>query len=144
VCGQAASVIGEVDERDLLMYALALYAGEGTKREGSLVFANSDPRLIMVFLTWLRRQFDLDESRLRLRMYLHADLDLGAAQAFWSSLTGIPVAQFDKPYRAAADSTMRTNRHVYGCVGVAVHSRLLQRRVLAMIEAVTSSFANPG
>jgi hypothetical protein len=141
---EAAEVVGQVSDRDLLMYALALYAGEGTKGQGGLVFANSDPRLITVFLRWLRAHFEIPESKFRLRMYLHEDLDLDAAQQYWQGVTGIPVAQFDKPYRAAADNTMRSNRHVYGCVGVAVHSRLLQRRVLAMIEAVTSLFADPG
>jgi hypothetical protein len=141
---EAAELVGNVTDRDLLMYALALYAGEGTKGVGGLVFANSDPRLITVFLRWLRSQFDIPESKFRLRMYLHEDLDLHAAQQFWHGVTGIPIHQFGKPYRAAADNTMRSNRHIHGCVGVAVHSRLLQRRVLAMIEAVTSLFADPG
>lgn len=44
----ADSFIGAVSERDLTMFALALYAGEGSKTGGSLVFANSDPVLMRI------------------------------------------------------------------------------------------------
>jgi hypothetical protein len=140
----AIDFVGQLTERDRTMYALALYAGEGAKRDDKIVFANSDPMLIVVFLGWLRRQFDIDETRLRMRLYLHADLDLDAALAFWSDLTGIPPDQFQKPYRAVADNTLRSNRHVYGCAAVVYCSKLIHRRVMAMIAAVTSGLALPG
>ena len=41
--------------------------------------------MIAFFLAWLRRFFEVDESRLRLRLYLHEGLDLDAANAFWSA-----------------------------------------------------------
>ena len=138
---EAIALIGEVSDRDRLMYALALYAGEGAKGDDKIVFANSDPDLIRVFLGWFRQQFEPEESRLRMRLYLHEDLDLDRALAFWSDVTKIPVSQFQKPYRAEADHTLRGNRHVYGCVGVQYCSTLLHRRVMGMIAAVTSALA---
>jgi hypothetical protein len=62
------------------------------KTDGSVMFANSDPRMIRLFLRFLRRFFDIDESRLRVRLHLHAGLDLGAATRFWSQVTGVPSA----------------------------------------------------
>jgi len=141
---EAAECIGRLSERDLRMFALALYAGEGSKRDGSLVFANSDPILMRLFVTWLRRDFELDEARLKVKLYLHADLDLQAAVAHWSALLDVPVEQFNKPYRAVVDATIRHNRHVNGCASIVYHSRSIHRRVMAMIEAVTSPFAIPG
>ncbi len=140
----AAEFIGAVAERDLTMFALALYAGEGAKGDGSVIFANSDVRLMIVFLTWLRQTFEIDESRLRMRLYLHADLDVDRAIAFWSDSLGIPHSQFNKAYRAVADPTMRTNRHLNGCASIVYSSTFVHRRVMAMIEAVTSPFAIPG
>jgi hypothetical protein len=84
--------IGQLSQREFLVLGLALYAGEGSKSRGEVRFANSDPRMLVVFLAWLRRFFDIDESRLRMRLYLHNDLDLDAAVEFWSELTGIPRA----------------------------------------------------
>ena len=83
--------IGQLSEREFLVLGLALYAGEGGKTQGEVRFANSDPSMILVFITWLRRFFEVDELRLRMRLYLHEDLDLEAAVEFWSALTVIPA-----------------------------------------------------
>ena len=40
-----------VRDVDFFVLGLALYAGEGTKRGGSVCFANSDPRMIWMFVT---------------------------------------------------------------------------------------------
>ena len=106
--------IGQLSEREFLVAGAALYAGEGAKRDGQVVFANSDPRMIAMFLAWFRHFFAVDESRLRLRLYLHEDQDLQSAEAFWTTLTEIPPAQHRKPYRAEADSTMRLAKHAMG------------------------------
>ncbi len=58
----------------------------------------------------------VDESRLRVRLYLHEGLDLEAANRAWSNVTGIPIDQFGKPYRAVPDPSIRTAKHIYGCV----------------------------
>ena len=144
-CRQEAELwVGELSERDLAMYALALYAGEGSKRDGSLVFSNSDPVLMRIFTTWLRREFELDESKFRVRLYLHADLDVEAAIDHWSGVLGVPPRQFTAPYRAVVDETMRSNRHVFGCASIVYHSRLAHRRVMARIAAIGSTLADPG
>ena len=57
-----------------------------------------------------------------MKLYLHADLDVDAAIEFWNEITGVPRAQFHKPYRAVVDDTMRHNRHRYGCASLVCHS----------------------
>jgi hypothetical protein len=69
--------IGRLTEKEFLVAGAALYAGEGDKTGAAVKFANSDARMILFFLMWLRRFFDIDESRLRVRLYLHEGLDLG-------------------------------------------------------------------
>lgn len=141
---EAEQWVGQLTKRDVAMYALALYAGEGSKGDGSVVFANSDPVLMRIFTDWLREEFELDETKLRVKLYLHADLDVAAAIEHWSSVLGVPPGQFNQPYRAVVDETMRSNRHVHGCASIVYHSRLLHRRVMARIAAIGSAVANPG
>jgi hypothetical protein len=57
--------IGRLSEREFLIAGVALYAGEGAKRDGAVKFANSDPRMIVFYCAWLRRFFEIDETRLR-------------------------------------------------------------------------------
>jgi Homeodomain-like domain len=136
--------IGELSEREFLVAGVALYAGEGTKRDGAVRFANSDPRMIVFFCAWLRRFFEVDESRLRVRLYLHEGLDLAAAIAFWSALTGIPPSQFGKPYRAVPDPSIRSAKHVHGCVTVSYSCSATHRSVMGLVSALLSNGAVPG
>ena len=128
--------IGRLSDRDLLIAGVALDAGEGSKRDGQVNFANSDPRQIRFFCHWLRTMFDVDESRLRVWLYLHAHLDLDAAVGFWSAVTGIPAEQFGKPYRAVVDSSIRTTKHVHGCVGIAYACSRTHRAIMGLVHAL--------
>jgi len=136
--------IGRMSEREFLILGAALYAGEGSKTSDKLCFVNSDPRMIWTFTTWLRRFFDVDESRLRMRLYLHEGLDLDAAMEFWSDLTDIPRGQFQKPYRAGADPTRRHAKHVMGCPAVVYADSTKHRRVMGLVSAILSPTAIPG
>ena len=135
----AASLIGELSSRDRFVAGIALYAGEGAKTEGAVKFANSDPRMIRFFVSWLLEFFEIDEARLRLRLYLHEGLDLDEAERFWSAVTGIPNSQFVKPYRAVPDSSIRRTKHPMGCPSVVYNCARTLRTILGLQEALLSS-----
>lgn len=131
--------IGILSERDLLITGTALYAGEGDKSDGMVGFANTDPAFIALFCRWLRHFFTIDESRLRVVLYLHADLDLDAATTYWSQLTGVPSTQFGKPYRAPTDPTIRTAKHQFGCCTVRYSCSRTHRAVMGLVRALMSA-----
>jgi hypothetical protein len=107
-------------------------------------FANSDPRMIAFYCAWLRRFFEIDETRLRVRLYLHEGLDLGASVAYWSALTGIPPSQFLKPYRAVPDPSIRHTKHVHGCVSIDYSCSPTHRRIMGFVRALLGDAAIPG
>lgn len=141
---EAVVEIGRLTERELLVAGTALYAGEGFKSDGHVGMANTDPHLLRMFVTWLRRNFEIDESRLRVRLYLHEGLDLEAAEHFWSELLNISRSQFRRPYRAVADTTRRNAKHVLGCPGVTYSCSSTHRRVMGLVRALSSTEALPG
>ncbi|HEV3399762.1 MAG TPA: helix-turn-helix domain-containing protein [Actinomycetes bacterium] len=136
--------VGRLSEREFLVAGVALYAGEGSKRDGAVKFANSDPRMIVFYCAWFRRFFQIDERRLRLRLYLHEGLDLGASLAFWSELTGIPPSQFQKPYRAVPDPSIRHSKHVHGCVSIDYSCSATHRRIMGLVRALLDDAVIPG
>ncbi len=136
--------LGHLDEMAFLAAGAALYAGEGAKADHSVVFANTDPAMIRFHCAWLRHFFEIDESRLRARVYLHEGLDLDAAEEFWSVQTGIPRSQFRAPYRAVADPTIRRNKHEHGCAYVVYSSTYTHRRIMGLVRALLSSPLLPG
>ena len=137
--------MGDLSEQAFLAAGAALYAGEGAKRDGLVTFANSDPEMVAFFCAWLRTFFAIDESRLRVRVYLHEGLDLPAALAHWSEVASIPLAQFGKPYRARPRGTFRTNKHEFGCCYVRYSCSKTHREVMGLIRALLSSAgSDPG
>lgn len=100
--------------------------------------------MIRLHCAWLRHFFDVDEVRLRVRVYLHQGLDLEAAEAFWSELTAIPRSQFHQAYRAIADPSIRRNKHENGCATVVYSCTKTHREIMGLVRALLSSDAIPG
>ena len=136
--------IGTLGEEAFLVAGIALYAGEGAKTDGQVKFANTDPRMVSFFCSWLRRFFDIDETRLRVSIYLHEGLDLEAAEEHWSKITGVPREQFRSPYRAVANASIRKVKHEFGCVYVSYGCTVTHRSIMGLIRALLSSDAIPG
>jgi hypothetical protein len=63
---------------------------------------------------------------------------------YWSDLTGIPIDQFTKPYRAVADATLRHSKHLMGCPCIVYSDSLKHRRVMGLVRAIASGDALPG
>jgi hypothetical protein len=136
--------IGTLTDDSFFAAGVALYAGEGSKTDGAVKFANTDPAMVSFFCAWLRRFFLIDERRLRVRVYLHEGLDLDAAEAHWSGVTGVPREQFGKSYRAKPDPSIRRNKHEFGCVYISYACAPTHRRIMGLVRALLSSSAIPG
>jgi hypothetical protein len=100
--------------------------------------------MVAFFCAWLRQFFKIDESRLRVRLYLHQGLDLDAATAYWAGVTGVPASQFGKPYRAIADPSIRHTKHVHGCVSIGYSCSATHRGIMGLVGALMSDAAIPG
>jgi len=101
--------------------------------------------MILLFCTWLRRFFDVDESRLRVHLYPHQGLDLDGASSFWSALAGIPLTQFGTPYRAVPDPSIRRSKHPLGCPAVSYASSVTHREIMGLVQALLRcEVSNPG
>jgi hypothetical protein len=76
-----------------------LYLGEGGKhlKTGALMFGNSDPFVISLFLHLLRYCYNIDETKFRGTLQCRADQDTKKLEKFWSKISGIPLSQFYKP-----------------------------------------------
>jgi transcriptional regulator with XRE-family HTH domain len=141
---QGRARIGDLDGRDLLIAGTALYAGEGGKRDGEVSFVNSDPAMVELFCRWIRVFFDIDETRLRVRLYLHEGLDMEAANRRWSEVTGVPLDEFRRPYRASVDRSIRSTKHEFGCASVTYSCARTHRAVMGLVRALLSCQGLPG
>jgi hypothetical protein len=136
-CGRAR--LGPLTDHAFLAAGAALYAGEGGKGDGRIVFAGSEAAMVAFFLSWLRRFFPIDESRLRVALYLPLSGDLAAAEGFWSAVTGIPVSQFTKPYRTERAASARASPSPHGSARIVYSCARTHRGVMGLVRALLSS-----
>jgi hypothetical protein len=136
--------MGVLSEEAFLAAGAALYAGEGSKTDGKVTFSNTNPAMMAFFCAWLRRFFPVDESRLRVRVYLHDGLDLARAEQFWSDVTGVPRGQFGRAYRAKVDRSIRLTKHQHGCGYIDYCCSHTHREIMGLVRALLVSGAIPG
>jgi len=84
----------------LKLFLSALYWAEGAKHKkvSGLKFVNTDPKLALLYLTLLRKCYNINESKLRIGLHLHYYHRIGETRKFWSQLLNVSEEHFWKVY----------------------------------------------
>lgn len=123
--------------------AALLFWCEGAKRLSNLAFANSDPAMIALFLSALRRGFAIDEGKLRVQLHLHEYHDVSRQIRYWSKVTGIPHSRFSRPY--VKPHTGKQKRDGYpGCVSLRYGDARLAQKLSFIYHALAESDGGVG
>ncbi|MEX0930084.1 MAG: hypothetical protein WDZ79_00225 [Candidatus Paceibacterota bacterium] len=94
----AGKEVGQLSKRELWLLGVALYWAEGSKQKEygngqvsePVSFANSDHRMIRVFIRWLYELCDVDVNRLKFGIYVHENNRYREAEIInhWAQTTG--------------------------------------------------------
>ncbi|MCX6787959.1 MAG: hypothetical protein NT108_02210 [Candidatus Kaiserbacteria bacterium] len=148
----AAKDIGKMSRRDLFVFGLGLYLGEGSKTNSQVRMINSDPRIIQATIAWFR-MLGVEKRQLRLRLHLYPDSDVKQSLQFWSRTTSIPVSQFQKhQIDSRTDKKAKKRRKLpYGTVQMTVQSGgrkeygvVFFRKIQLWNEAILSEIEKAG
>jgi hypothetical protein len=127
------SVKKKLSNKDKILKAVGvtLYWGEGykTAKSAGIDLANSDAAIISTFLLFLRKICGIDEERLRVLLYCHANQDHKKLIKHWSIITKIPEKQFTKPYVRNSEKYDSIRTMPYGLV----HIRYADKKLLAVV-----------
>ena len=145
----AAKDIGILSKRELLLLGAALYWGEGYKRTiikngkprsyHPVSLSNSDPKLIVIFLKFLREICGVEENKINagLRIYQHQNAE--HLLVYWSSLTKIPKERFEKFYYGISKSSLGKrpfNILPYGTIQIRINNTSLYHKIMGWIEVL--------
>ena len=145
----AADEIRAPTENDLLLIGAALYWAEGYKRlkvkngqeltNHPVSLTNSDPKLIQIFLRFLREICKVPEEKIHadVRIYEHQNAEY--LLAYWSSITRIRKGRFGKMYYGISKSSMGKrpfNRLPYGTIQIRVNNTQLFHQIMGWIAGL--------
>lgn len=99
----------------LFSFGLGLYWGEGDKKSGNIVaVTNSDPNILVITAKFYRKYLHLDESKLRISLFIYKDINEKFAINFWSKLLHVPKRQFIKVKVLESRSKLTKTKLKYG------------------------------
>ncbi|MFF4170906.1 hypothetical protein [Streptomyces sp. NPDC001744] len=147
----AAEEIGALSERELFLLGVGLYWAEGAKdkpyaRRERVVFVNSDPGMIRVFIAWLDL-LGVEPERRRHYVMIHETADATGAERYWGALIGVDPSTFNKA--TIKRHNPRTNRKnvdigYHGCLVVRILDGAdLYRRVEGWWKGIVAEAKTP-
>ena len=128
------------EEKELKVSGVMLYWGEGSKWHGEKIvdFANSDIKMIKVFLNFLRIICGIEEKKLRVYLYCYANQNPQFLMKHWSKITNISIKQFTKPYIKKDYDKNKIGKMKYGLV----HIRYADKKLLNLIRDLIKEYTN--
>ncbi len=147
----ASRDISSLSPRDLWLLGVALYWAEGAKQKpnhvsAQVIFCNSDPAAIRLFMRWIVESCQVSSERLGFEMYLHETADGPRAQQYWAKELNLPLEKLARiRWKRHRPATHRTNTgdSYHGLIRVRVaRSCELNRRITGWIVGVNQSLGS--
>ncbi len=102
---KASSEIENLSLKELMLIGITLYWAEGNKQKEhnpsvEVVFSNSDPKMIQIYLKWVKECLNIPSERLVFEIYIHKSYKRSpqSLRSYWSTITGFPSSMFKKIY----------------------------------------------
>ena len=140
----AAGQIEELAESELFVAGVVAYWAEGAKSKPwspshRVIFTNSDPGMIRLFLAWLQL-IGIGPERLSFAVSIHESADVEAAVGFWAGVVGVPPKRFMRTtLKRHNPKTVRKNvgATYHGCLVVRVtRSSELGRQIAGWFDGL--------
>lgn len=133
----------DISDQQLLLSGLSLYWAEGSKvNKFAVDFANSNEKMLLIFLRMLRHIYVVDEGKLRVYIYCFANQNSTKLIKYWSSKFGIPEKQFSKPYIRSDFKIGKIGKMPNGLVHVRYYDVKLLRQILSDIDIIATDLLN--
>jgi len=142
---EAVKEIGKINKREVWLIGTALYWAEGTKQKENnpsqkVRFSNFDPRMIKLFLKWLREIYSIPLENLNFEIYIHETANIEEAKKYWSNVLNLPITKFQKvrlKKHKIKTNRKNINKNYYGLLAISVkRSTNLNRKIMGWIEGI--------
>ncbi len=141
--------IRKIDNNNLFLIGIALYWAEGSKKSGNrsghgVVFSNSDPKMIRVYLKWLKECLNIDFSDIWFELYIHENRvnEKLIFINYWANFLNVDKKNFSRIYIKKNKTIPKKNDCYFGLMRVGVRrSTNLNRKIAGWINGVYKNTA---
>jgi hypothetical protein len=143
--GKGPFVMKEVlssEEEKLKIAGIMLYWGEGTKNGNTVAFSNSNPKMIVVFLRFLRLICGAQDSRVKALVHIYKDHNEKELVRFWSEVTQIPEKNFYKSFNHGSKTGTYKKTSKYGTLSLRYSDKKLLQVINLWINESAKRFGN--
>lgn len=145
----ASLLIPQLSKQELLLIGSALYWGEGSVRESNsnfahrISFSNSDPRMVRIFMRYLREILNINDEKIYPEIQLHPNIEEYKTRKFWSDITGLQENRFFiyRPISRASKFKRPKNFLPHGTLNIKVNKRQLFYEIKGYIQGIINNLA---
>src|SRR3972149_5088377 len=118
----------KLDNNILELFLSGLYLVDGFKISDRTGLGSSNPQILLLFITLLRRIYQIDESKLRAEIFARADQNIDKLLNFWSKFLNIPKNKFHKTQIDKRTTKNKSFMDYKGVCAVSYYDVSVQRR----------------
>jgi len=118
-------------------FGCALFWGEGSKSQHSVIFTNSDPDMVLFFTNFMRKYFSVNDEKLliKLQYYLDNGNGLDEIENYWIRLLDVPRLNLRKGInKGKYYNKPKHVRHPYGICTIVVHDVVIVQQLYGSIK----------
>ncbi|MEK7110061.1 MAG: hypothetical protein AAB876_02470 [Patescibacteria group bacterium] len=136
--------IGKLTKKEIFLIGIALYWGEGFKKDSLVGLATLDIKIAKFFIFWLNESFRITTKDLLLRVTANISYKnkINELEKYWSRELKIPVSQFSKPFfqNTLWKKEYENKDNYHGVLRIRVRRSIdLLRKIFGYIEGISLS-----
>jgi hypothetical protein len=141
---QGIREVGSLSKRDRFLLGIALYWGEGFKKDHQVGFATSDIHMANFFIKWLSACFGIPSGDLILRVTanIHYQKNINQIENYWSTNLNISLSNFSRPFfqKVKLKKKYENESGYHGVLRIKVRRSIdLLRKIQGYIEGVSEN-----
>lgn len=115
--------------------ACILYWAEGAKARNSVIFVNSDPNMMLLFMRFLRECLNVPDEKFRLRLHCHTPdtKEHDRMKKYWLGLFNLQIDCFNQVIFTPG-SKVRNNHFANGLCTICVYSTEVTMHIYGAIQ----------
>jgi transcriptional regulator with XRE-family HTH domain len=120
----------------LYAFGCALFWGEGTKRKNYVTITNSDEKLLIFFVNFLKKYFNINPESfgIYIQYYEGNGLSLEDINLYWCNLLNLPQKCIRKATMKGKYYTKTKTKHPYGICSVSIGNTEVAMQIFGSIK----------